>query len=597
MDKEIKLPVQIPDFDEEAYILSLDEVKTGLPLVDEGRRMFFVEESSLVDSSDVDFLKDALSKVYGAGKDGKTPFKFALVDDYEITDDGYKFVATAKDFTIVARCKDGLTNGIYGFLEYVGIMFTHSDYTYYPQRKNLFFPIGEKVFNPVFPWRNVYSKETWLNGWAKRIRLNGVIDIADRSHRPEGWAPFKENEDTPPRLWGTWCHSMFDFLPPSEFFDTHPEYYTQIGGKRRHKTTYFGTTLETALCPSSEGAYNVVKERLLALIEKNPTAKYWDVSIMDNWFIKGCGCKECKKLAKQEGSPMAPYLKFLNRLADEIHQIHPNVYISTLAYLYTYKPPKTMKASDNLLIKLCSMPGSNRSPYSYPETKGSKQFNSFMKQWKNCAKNIIIWDYVVDFKHLVMPFPNFSVLAPNLDFFKENGAEGVFSQASRELGSENAEMRAYLLAHLMFDKTADTEQILARYLKVVFGDASDDVRTFLNDCLTHLYEKDHELGMFMPPSAHKNSYLKKEYVNGYLRTLEKALEKTEKGGIAEKHVKRLLVGVYYVIINNSGYHKLLKKDCAKLLIDYSQETKIERFAETKNYFSEYKALLEKKFDL
>lgn len=599
MDKEIKLPIELKRFSEQDYVSSLDADKSGLPLIDEGQRLFFLDESnSALTSEDAATFKFAIDKVYGrSSKDGKTPISFVLSTDDGIRDDGYKIKATSSSLTVSARCYDGLSNGLYAFLEYVGIMFTHTDHTYYPSRKNLFFPIGEKCYNPVFPWRNVYSKETWHNDWAKRLRLNGVIDIGDRSLRPDGWTPYKENEDTPPRLWGTWCHSMFDLLPPSEFFSSHPEYYTMIGGKRKVKTTTFGTTLETAICPSSKGAYQETKKRLLDLIEKNPSAKYWDVSIMDNWFIKGCECPQCKKLAREEGSPMAPYLKFLNRLADEVHALHPDVCLSTLAYLYTYKPPKKMKASDNLLIKLCSMPGSNRSPYSQPTTKGSRQFNAFMQKWTSCANNIVIWDYVVDFKHLMMPFPNYSVLAPNLKFFKENGARGVFSQASREWGSENAEMRAYLLAHLMFDDKTDVETLLSRYIAVTYGDAADTVTDYFNALSTHLYEGKEELGMFMPPSAHSRSYLKPRYVEKHISDLENALRNAEEGSVAEKHLKRLLVGLYYVVVNNSGYNKTYKRDCARFLIEYAESTRVERFAETKHYFKDYKALLEKKFKL
>lgn len=599
MDQGVKLPVKLKYFSEQDYIAALDEDKSGLPLVDEGQRLFFLdEEGSDISHDDALTFKFSIDKVYGkSNKDGKTPLRFILAADENVLDDGYKIKATSSSVTVSARCSDGLVNGLYSLLEHVGIMFTHTDHTYYPSRKNLFLPIGEKCFNPAFPWRNVYSKETWHNDWARRLRLNGVIDIADRSLRPEGWTPYKENEDTPPRLWGTWCHSMFDLLPPSEFFSSHPEYYTLIGGKRRVKTTNFGTTLETAICPSSEGAYQETKKRLLDLIEKNPSAKYWDVSIMDNWFIKGCECPQCKKLAREESSPIAPYLKFLNRLADEIHAVHPDVCLSTLAYLYTYKPPKHMKASDNLLIKLCSMPGSNRSPYSHPETKGSRQFAAFMKQWRDCAKNIVIWDYVVDFKHLMMPFPNFSVLSPNLKFFKENGARGVFSQASREWGSENAEMRAYLLSHLMFDADTDVEKLLSRYIAVTYGNAAETVTDYFNALLAHLYEGKEELGMFMPPSAHSRSYLKPSYVTAHIRDLEKALSETEEDSVADKHLKRLLVGLYYVVVNNRGYDKDYKRDRARLLIEYAESTRVERFAETKHYLKDYKALLEKKFKL
>ena len=50
---------------------------------------------------------------------------------------------------------------------------------------------------------------------------------------------------------------------------------------------------------------------------------------------------ECKKIIEDEGSPSGLYLDFVNRVAEIVEKKHPDKYISTLAYGFTVKPPKT----------------------------------------------------------------------------------------------------------------------------------------------------------------------------------------------------------------------------------------------------------------
>src|SRR3546814_8296245 len=55
-----------------------------------------------------------------------------------------------------------------------------------------------------------------------------------------------------------------------------------------------------------------------------------------------------------------------------------------------------------------------------------------VREWGKIAKDIIVWDYVIQFNHLISPFPNLHVLQPNIKFFADNGVSAMFEQGNRE---------------------------------------------------------------------------------------------------------------------------------------------------------------------
>lgn len=55
-------------------------------------------------------------------------------------------------------------------------------------------------------------------------------------------------------------------------------------------------------------------------------------------------------------------------------------------------------------------------------------FNKVIAGWNAISKRIYIWNYVVDFGDLVMSFPNYYSLGPNIDFFAAHGVRGIFEE-------------------------------------------------------------------------------------------------------------------------------------------------------------------------
>ena len=248
-------------------------------------------------------------------------------------DDGYQIVIDDKKISVCGTGENGTRNGIYAFIEDIlGCMFLTPDDTYIPQQKNIYLEKMNKIIKPAVQWRDVYAYETVQNIWAAKLRLNGIDIESDQT---------LNIEQLQYEGWGTWCHNCYTYLSPEDYFEEHPEYFSEKNGKR--VTEYKGR--EAYLCLSNSEVFEIVKDSLAKKIAENPNQLYWDFSGNDNPFLAGCECEKCKAADKAAGGTgMGTLLPFLNKLA----KAFPDKYISTLAYLHTLKAPENIKAEQML---------------------------------------------------------------------------------------------------------------------------------------------------------------------------------------------------------------------------------------------------------
>lgn len=473
----------------------------------------------------------------------------AAIDLSDVNDDGYRLEIKPEGIYIVGKTDDAARNGIYDFLEtHLECMYVSPENTYVPIFPTVKLALEEKTVNPTITWRKVYQYESVQNGWYERLKMNGTI--------------VKEGENSIELYneWGTWCHSSFEFVPPEKYFDEHPEYYAKFLGKRRYQFNVLGRTFPTHLCYTNEEVYQIAEAELVKRIEANPEVKFWDFSIMDTYFAT-CRCKECKKFNKEAGSEMGTLLAFLNRLADSIKDDYPDVYLSTLAYQRVKNPPKNMKCAPNLCINVCAFPGTQSYPYSTEGgIKASREFAERVVEWGKICDNILVWDYVVNFTHLKLPFPNFEFQKENLEFYLENNIRFVFHQGSREPMDENAEMRTYLLSRQLWDKDVDLKALAKKYVAVVYGDAAGLVEEYMDLQNSAMIESGVDLSLYDNPKKHKNGYLAPKLTDKYLELTEKMLEVAENSDTVNvKAVEMLRVNALYAKMTDASWDYRAKK--------------------------------------
>lgn len=573
-----------PTYSESKVKQEIAKEKNGITLATDGNtsyKILYEKNANEELKSAVSFLAETLQQMIGCGtieiiEDGKADKGCFIsigntqlsenINIDQIENDGYILKVKDNNLIIKGANQSGTKNGIYDFLETkLGCMFLRNDYDYIPEFPTIRLENYDEVINPSIAWRKQFQYEALQNNWYDKLKLNGT-------KAKEG---FKEGIYA---QWGTWCHTQFQFVPPEKYFDSHPEYFALINGKRCYQAKWHSSDMQTHLCLTNEDVYEIVKAGMKSEIQKNPEALYWDFSIMDT-PVKVCQCPECNRINTKYQSNSATIIMFINRLAKDLGKEFPNLMFSTLAYQDCINPPVGLEVEQNVVIKLCANPGSQGYSYSVGANKNSKQIKLLLESWGNIAKNIVVWDYVVDFNHLLLPFPNYDVQKANMDFYVDNNVMGVFHQGSREKGDEMADMRTYLLSRQMWDKDIDFEALMKKYIQLNYGEASPYIEEYLETMSESYISHNKELNLYDNPSKHKYDYLSASNIAKYMQLTEKAMAAVQDDQMALEQVEKVRMCVLYAKCTESSLDIAGKKAAAEEMKIYTDKFGVTKYHE------------------
>ena len=212
-------------------------------------------------------------------------------------------------------------------------------------------------------------------------------------------------------------------------------------------------------------------------MRESPEYLIYDVS-QNDWY-NACQCNQCQSIVKREGTESGIMIWFVNQVADAVRSEFPDKFIGTLAYQYTRKPPLRIRPKDNVVVRFCSI----ECCFSH-DFKTCPENQDFLKElntWSSLAPHLYIWDYVVNFSHYVMPYPNFNVLQSNIQTFRENNAIGIMEQAAyQSRGGEFAELRSYVISKLLWNPDCNTEEVINDFMAGYYGRSGKFVRQYFD---------------------------------------------------------------------------------------------------------------------
>ncbi|MBW7896227.1 MAG: DUF4838 domain-containing protein [Opitutaceae bacterium] len=326
----------------------------------------------------------------------------------------------------------------------------------------------DEVHEPAFEYREPYCFESMDPDWAVRNRCNGHFPAFGAEHGGglRYALPF--------------VHTFNEFVPVERHFDTHPEYFSEVGGQRlRH---------EAQLCLAHPAVFELVLAGVRERLSHEPGLRI--ISVSQNDRGNPCQCAACRAVDEAEGSFSGSLIRFVNRIAAAIEPDHPDVAIDTLAYRYTRKPPRVTRPRANVIVRLCTIECCFAHPLEScrekvllrDEAGTGATFVEDLQAWSRICERLYVWDYVTNFANYVLPFPNLGVLAANLRLFARHHVKGVFAQGANPPGGggEFAALRAWVLAQLMWDPAADESALIDEFLTGVYGRGGPAIRRYLD---------------------------------------------------------------------------------------------------------------------
>jgi hypothetical protein len=428
-----------------------------------------------------------------------------------LKEDGFIISINNENIYLAGKTKLGTLYAVNTLLEeHLGCIKLSASEEFIPKKATIKFENSFKKYDPAFNYR--------------RILFKGQKDQSFRE-----WYKLENLDD-----WGMFVHTFKHLIPPAEYFKQHPEYFSLINGRRLQ---------DAQLCLSNEKVINTLINNLGEEMKKQPEKNIWSVS--QNDAINYCECKNCKKMYNEFGSVSGAYIHMANKIA----KAFPDKQISTLAYQFTRSAPTNIKPLPNVNIMFCSIECNRSMPLELD--KRSKDFVKDMQDWSKLTNNIFVWDYVVQFKNYLTPFPNFSVLQPNIQFFKNNNVEMMFQQGSNGNWSDMSELKQYLIAKLLWNPEANIDSLQSLFMNAYYGKAAKFITQYLNTTneQLQLHSEKQFLNIYGFPSDYTNSFLSPKLMLDYLEMMNNAEQAVADNSIYLNRVKRVRLPIDFAFVD------------------------------------------------
>ena len=376
------------------------------------------------------------------------------IDFQALGEDAYRILTFGTKLIIAGNDMRGCLNGVYGFLEdFCGCRFFCEDEIHVPKRDTFFLPDIDETSAPAFEYRDSYFRPYNDNENQSRLRCNSFT-----LGELYGWGI----------IFKPFVHTFNQIIPPTdENFAAHPEYFSELNGKR--------TKDWSQLCLSNPEVLEIAKKKVREWIRENPETRV--VSVSQNDWANGCTCEKCREIDEYEGSQSGTLIRFINAIADSIKDEFPDVSIDTLSYLHTDKPPAHVRPRPNVIVRLAPLGMCTSHPIEDCDCDYCVKLREKIQNWAAICDRLYIWDYTVNFHHTLAPYPNFHVLQPNIRYYLKNNVRGIFSEGnnSPRLGGEFNNLKQYIIAHLMWDPDFDVDHGVREFINAYYRSSAADV--------------------------------------------------------------------------------------------------------------------------
>jgi len=360
---------------------------------------------------------------------------------------------------------------------------------------------------PVFNYRDI-NTIAGPGGYAgagpfcarNRLNRNGGAPIAKEYGGEEGYGAPNPN------------HSLSQYCPPSDYYDTHPEWFPLVNGKRLKEGGAYSS--RPNLCLTNPELREFILQRLRGLPgyiaqpgagpegrgrpEREDGWIGWSRAAAEKAGLSApsvfsvsyeesatCECPNCKALEAREGGTAAgPLLDLVNYLADNIREQYPEVYVMMLAYCPSVVPPKTIKAHDNVMVQVCDDQSFISNPITDPDNTASREN---LLAWMSVCKNLRIWRYGISYGPYVgggfmsaqVPFASAQNFGTDMRFYAEHNVRGVFIEHEGCVQADMLDFKYWMNAKFMEAPYRDYNALLKDFTDGYYGAAGPFIREYL----------------------------------------------------------------------------------------------------------------------
>jgi len=325
-----------------------------------------------------------------------------------------------------------------------------------PARATLTVGPLDRVERPSFALRWIGSGE-----WALKNRMNVSTG------QPDGYNV----------RW--FVHTWLQLVPPEQYADTHPEFYSEMGGKRLDPR---GDRLVN-LCTTNPAVAEAAAQTIDRLVTQDPSIDMISVDPEDTQEF--CHCAACDT---QYSDPALPYelrnsrrvFDFTNRVAELVAPKHPNLTLKTIAYHTYLRPPPdpNWRPRENVAIQFCRFMCHNHA-LADPSCPPNRGFDAAYREWLGRTNRLLFYEYYWKVSWVGLPWPVNRMLRADLPRFRDNHLPGIATQFSTNYATNG--LGYWLAAKLLWNADADVHALLDTYYSGFFAEAAAPVKRYYED--------------------------------------------------------------------------------------------------------------------
>jgi len=315
------------------------------------------------------------------GRNALTERLLADTDWTGLGEDGCEVRRVDSVLVLAGAAPRGTLYAVYEFLDRVlGCRWLAPGVSVLPGRPEIVIDQLQHRHVPPFRYREYYDYRGYADpDWQARNRLNGHFGKLDAAHGGH-WRYLKDG----------FGHTWFLWVPPEIHFAGHPEFYSEVGGRRQY--------VAAQLCLTNERLPDVMADSIRRQLRVEPGARIVSITQMD-WQGR-CQCANCRRLEEREGAASGPIIHFVNRVAERLEPEFPQVRFDTFAYTWSIDPPRQVRPRPSVMIRLCHLtPCCNAHPVEQCEI--NRPFLKLLAAWSGIAPELFVWDYYTNF-HLLL---------------------------------------------------------------------------------------------------------------------------------------------------------------------------------------------------
>ncbi len=439
----------------------------------------------------------------------------------------------------------GTLYAVYTMLESLGVRWWTPTETYIPELKTVAVPVGRSEETPRLEYRDMMYLES-INEegklWFARNKLNGFA----WNERPQA---LMEKLGGRYRFHGNLVHAYGNLLRASGV-TMEDAMRAQVNGKPNSGQP----------CLSHPKVLEAITAQVIKIYKADPQLRFVVVGQDDN--NNYCRCEKCQAVIDAEGAS-GPVIQFANQVAERVEKEVPGAIITTAAYSWSRQPPKTIRPRHNVYITLCTIECDFAHSLAEGTTDINRAFREDIQAWSKMTNKLLIWDYVTNYWRFIMPHPNLDVLVPNVKFFADMGAAGVFEQAAHTGGgSDLVGLRMWVLAKGLWNPDADNWGLINEFVDGYYGPAAPSIKKYLEIIHKPVRERpDYVMRIYRDMNA---PYLTPAVMADAAVALVEAGNAVEGDQVLERRVRHAHMGLWYVLAMRGPDSKMWKAVEAKV---------------------------------